>query len=188
MRIGLTAIEGVFTLEPKKHGDARGFFSEVFRADVLADRGVDLSWTQDNHAYSAAGGVVRGLHFQSPPHAQAKLIRVTRGSIYDVAVDIRQGSPTYGQHVAVELSDRNWMQLFVPAGFAHGYCTLEPHTEVLYKVSGQYSPEAEGGLRWDDPDIAIKWPLVASDAVVSPKDAAWPTFRDLLSPFIVATA
>ncbi|HRE43770.1 MAG TPA: dTDP-4-dehydrorhamnose 3,5-epimerase, partial [Terricaulis sp.] len=136
MQIETTAIADVLILKPKKFGDHRGFFSETFKHAALAEAGVNLNWVQDNHSFSAARGVVRGLHFQREPNPQAKLLRVTRGAILDVAVDIRKASPTYGQHVAVELSAENWSQLYVPVGFAHGFCTLTENTEVLYKVTG----------------------------------------------------
>jgi dTDP-4-dehydrorhamnose 3,5-epimerase len=153
MRVETTAIEGVLKIIPAKLGDERGFFSEVFRRDLLEGAGVADDWIQDNHAFSAARGVVRGLHFQAPPFAQAKLIRVLRGAIYDVAVDIRSGSPTFGRHVAAELSAANWAQLYVPAGFAHGYCTLSDDTEVMYKVSAPYNKQSEGGVLWSDPEM-----------------------------------
>lgn len=188
MDITPTAIPDVLIITPKKHGDHRGFFSEVFKDDVFRGRGIDLAWTQDNHSYSTQRGVVRGLHFQSAPHAQAKLLRVVRGAIFDVAVDIRRGSPTYGRHVAVELSANNWRQLFVPAGFAHGFCTLSAETEVLYKVTARYAPECEGGLLWNDPALGIEWPIREHEAVLSGRDGQWPTLADLPSPFSYASA
>ena len=183
MRIENTSIEGVLKITPSKFGDERGFFSEVFRRDLLESAGVTADWMQDNHAFSASRGVVRGLHFQAPPFAQAKLIRVVRGAIYDVAVDIRVGSTTYGRHVAVELSAANWAQLYVPAGFAHGYCTLSEDTEVTYKVSAPYNKQLEGGLLWSDPELAINWPVSADSATCNERDGAWPTLRDLKAPF-----
>lgn len=157
-------------LRPRQFGDDRGFFSEVFRADWLpAER-----FVQDNHSLSAKRGTVRGLHFQRNPRAQGKLVRVVAGAILDVAVDIREGSPTYGRHVAVELSAKNWSQLWVPAGFLHGFCTLTEATEVVYKVTDYYSPEHDAAVAWNDPDIGIAWPVSAEEATVSAKDAAAP--------------
>ncbi|MFT3729148.1 MAG: dTDP-4-dehydrorhamnose 3,5-epimerase [Terricaulis sp.] len=183
MHIEPTALADVLIIKPQKFGDHRGFFSETFKQSALREAGVDVAWVQDNHSFSAARGVVRGLHFQRPPTAQAKLLRVTRGAILDVAVDVRKASPTYGRHVAVELSAENWAQLYVPAGFAHGFCTLTENAEVIYKVSASYSPNDEGGVIWDDPDLGIAWPVPAAVATLSPRDLAWPRFRDLVSPF-----
>jgi dTDP-4-dehydrorhamnose 3,5-epimerase len=183
MEIERTSIPDVLLIRPKKLGDERGFFSETFKASALKDAGVDLHWMQDNHSLSTRRGVVRGLHFQRPPKAQAKLLRVTRGAILDVAVDIRATSPTYGRHVAYELSAENWTQIFVPAGFAHGYCTLADNTEVLYKVSADYDPAAEGGLLWNDPGLGIAWPVPVDEAILSARDLHWPRLQDLASPF-----
>jgi dTDP-4-dehydrorhamnose 3,5-epimerase len=183
MEITPAAIPDVLIIKPKKHGDHRGFFSETFKNAALREHGVTLDWVQDNHSFSAARGVVRGLHFQRAPKAQAKLLRVTRGAILDVAVDVRKASPSYGQHVAVELSADNWTQLYVPAGFAHGFCTLTENTEVLYKVSAEYGPAEEGGLLWNDPDIGIAWPISAGEATLSARDLEWPRFKDFVSPF-----
>jgi dTDP-4-dehydrorhamnose 3,5-epimerase len=183
MHVEQTEIEGVLKLTPTKAGDERGFFSEVFRRDRLEAFGVTDDWMQDNHALSAARGVMRGLHFQRRPFAQAKLIRVIRGVIFDVAVDIRAGSPTYGRHVGVELSAANWAQLYVPAGFAHGYCTLSENTEVAYKVSAPYSKESEGGLLWDDPELAIAWPIAAAEAICNDRDRSWPRLQEFTTPF-----
>jgi dTDP-4-dehydrorhamnose 3,5-epimerase len=183
MLITRSAIPDVLILSLAKHSDERGFFSETFRHDVLVENGIDLPWNQDNHSYSSTKGVVRGLHFQAPPYAQTKLIRVTKGAILDVAVDIRVDSPTFGQHVAVELSAENWQQMLVPAGFAHGFCTLTEETEVLYKVTGKYVPEFEGGVLWNDPALGIDWPVGAKDAIVSPRDHQWPPLASLASPF-----
>jgi dTDP-4-dehydrorhamnose 3,5-epimerase len=183
MDVRPTAIPDVLIIEPSKHGDHRGFFSETFRASALHERGIDLGWVQDNHSFSASRGVVRGLHFQRPPRAQAKLLRVIRGAILDVAVDLRKGSQTYGRHVAVELSADNWLQLLVPIGFAHGYCTLTDNVEVLYKVSADYAPAEEGGLLWNDPDLEIRWPVDAKDAILAKRDLDWPRLKDLSSPF-----
>lgn len=183
MQIEPTAIPDVLMVQPKKFGDERGFFSETFKVQALRDAGVNVDWVQDNHSFSAPRGTVRGLHFQSPPMAQAKLLRVIRGAILDVAVDIRKASSTYGQHVAVELSAANWTQLYVPAGFAHGFCTLTPDAEVLYKVSAGYAPDDEGGVLWNDPDLGIAWPIKAEEATLSARDREWPRFADLKSPF-----
>ena len=159
MQIKDTEIAEVKILRPVRHGDARGFFSEVYREDALRTQGIDVRFVQENHSLSVPKAVVRGLHFQIPPFAQAKLLRVTAGSIFDVAVDIRWGSPTFGRHVAVVLSASEWNQIFVPEGFAHGFCTLEPDTEVIYKVSNYYSRGARSRHFWDDPALAIDWPL-----------------------------
>ncbi len=183
MRIEPAQIPDVLLIQPAKHGDHRGFFSETFRAAAMKEVGVDVDWVQDNHSFSQARGVVRGLHFQRAPRAQAKLLRVVRGAILDVAVDVRKASPTYGQHVAVELSADNWTQLYVPVGFAHGFCTLTENCEVLYKVSADYGPAEEGGVLWNDPDLAIDWPIALEDATLSARDKEWPRFKDLVSPF-----
>ncbi|MGL5137658.1 MAG: dTDP-4-dehydrorhamnose 3,5-epimerase, partial [Beijerinckiaceae bacterium] len=148
-------IPDLLLIEPSRHGDERGFFSEVFRADLFEAEVGPVRFVQDNHSRSAARGTIRGLHFQKEPKAQGKLVRVTRGAILDVAVDIRQGSPTFGRHVAVELSESNWSQLWVPAGFLHGFCTLVDDVEVLYKVTCPYSREHDAGVRWNDPEIGI---------------------------------
>ncbi len=183
MKIVETEIPEVKLVLPDRRGDDRGFFSEVFRKDALAAAGIDADFVQDNHSFSATMGTVRGLHFQTDPHAQGKLLRVTRGAILDVAVDIRRGSPTYGRHVAVRLSARDWNQLWIPAGFAHGFCTVEPDTEVLYKVTAYYAPAHDFGLRWDDPAIGIDWPVDADSAVLSEKDRRHPTLADLPAHF-----
>jgi dTDP-4-dehydrorhamnose 3,5-epimerase len=177
------ALPGLRLVTPKRFGDNRGFFSETYAARAFAAAGIDAVFVQDNHSRSAECGTVRGLHFQAPPYAQDKLIRVVRGRVLDVALDIRKGSPTYGKHVAVELSADNWAQLFVPVGFVHGFCTLVPDTEVVYKVTGYYTPQAEMGISWNDPDLGIAWPDFAG-AQVSHKDSALPLWRDLKSPFI----
>jgi dTDP-4-dehydrorhamnose 3,5-epimerase len=183
MEVIHAAIPDVLIVKPKKHGDHRGFFSETFKSAALREHGVALDWIQDNHSFSAARGVVRGLHFQRAPKAQAKLLRVTRGAILDVAVDVRKNSPTYGKHVAIELSADNWTQLYVPTGFAQGFCTLIENTEVLYKVSADYGPAEEGGLLWNDPDLGIAWPIRADEATLSARDLEWPRFKDFVSPF-----
>lgn len=183
MQVETTAVHGVLIVTPRKHGDERGFFSETFKHSQLAVHGVGHGWLQDNHSMSGKRGTVRGLHFQAPPRAQAKLIRVVSGAILDVALDIRKGSPTYGRHVAVELSSDNWRQLYVPVGMAHGFCTLSDRVEVLYKTSDEYAPEAEGGVLWCDAALGITWPVSVSQATVNARDAAWQTLAELDSPF-----
>jgi dTDP-4-dehydrorhamnose 3,5-epimerase len=177
-----TDIADVKLIMPRKHGDNRGFFSEVYRQDVLAKAGLHLQFVQDNHSLSAQVGTLRGLHFQAPPFGQDKLVRVLRGAIIDVAVDLRASSPTFGKHVAVELSAANWRQLLVPIGFAHGFCTLEPDTEVFYKVTNYYSAAHDMGLAWDDPALAIEWPVDGQSAVLSDKDRRHPVLKDFLPP------
>lgn len=183
LRVAPQAIPEILLIEPLRLADERGFFSEVWSRHTLAAVGLDIDFVQDNHAFSRAVGVLRGLHFQRPPSAQGKLVRVVRGAIFDVAVDIREGSATYGEHVAVELSATNWRQLWVPPGFAHGYCTLEPNTEILYKVDAPYDRETDGGIAWDDPDLAIDWPSVAELAVLSAKDRSAPRLTEIAPPF-----
>lgn len=178
MLISKTKLPGVLELLPKKFGDERGFFSEVFKKEALCEYGFDDEFIQDNHAYSAEAGVLRGLHFQSPPFAQDKLVRVTRGAILDVAVDIRDGSPTFGESVVVELSAKNWKQLLVPKGFAHGYLTLEPDTEVIYKVTNPYAPDHDRGIAWNDPALAIDWGDV-EDPILSAKDKVQPLLSEI---------
>lgn len=174
-----TEIPEVKIVSPVRRGDARGFFSEIFREDVLARHGIDARFVQENHSFSVAKGVVRGLHFQTPPTAQAKLVRVAAGAILDVAVDIRAGSPSFGRHVAVVLSSELGNQLFVPEGFAHGFCTLGPDAQVLYKVNRYYSAENDRGLLWNDPALGIDWPVTVAEAVLSDKDRRQPTLADL---------
>ena len=154
-----TTLPDVKLLIPSRYGDYRGFFAETYNRRVFAGLGFDTEFVQDNHSLSVAVGTLRGLHFQSPPHAQAKLVRCGRGAIFDVGVDIRRGSPTFGQWVGEVLSEENGKQLFMPEGFAHGFVTLQPNSEIVYKCSDYYAPETEGSLRWDDPDIGIEWPL-----------------------------
>ena len=178
MQVEDTAIPTVKIVSTKKHGDARGFFSEVYNKVELEKAGLRFAFVQDNHSFSAAVGTLRGLHFQTPPFAQDKLVRVGRGRILDVAVDIRRSSPTFGKYVAVELSAENWRQLLVPVGFAHGFVTLEPDTEVLYKTTAPYSPAHDRGVAWDDPDIGIAWPLPAGGPTLSDKDRRWPRLKD----------
>ena len=177
------AVPEVLLIEPVRFGDERGFFSETYSQKVLAAGGFSGAFVQDNHSRSPKRGTVRGLHFQAPPFAQDKLLRVTRGAILDVAVDIRRGSPTYGAAVAVELSAENWRQLLVPKGFAHGFQTLTDDCEVLYKVTDYYAPAAEAGLLWSDPALGIDWPLGTAEAVINARDAAWPALAAFDSPF-----
>lgn len=177
------ALPGLMSLTPVRHGDERGFFSEVYNRDALAEIGILADFVQDNHSFSAHKGVIRGLHFQSPPFEQAKMVRVTRGEVLDIVVDIRNGSPTFGQHVAVRLSAENWKQLWVPAGFAHGLCTLTENVEVVYKVTGFYSREHDLGLAYDDGDLAIEWPVEPGSAVLSERDRHHPRLRDLPTYF-----
>src|SRR3954454_2159482 len=179
MQIIATAIPEVKEIKPVRRLDPRGFFSEIFREELLRQNGIDVPFVQENHSLSTDRGVVRGLHFQSPPEGQAKLVRVSAGSILDVAVDIRQGSPTYGRHVAIVLSAAEGNQLFVPEGFAHGFCTLEPNSEVIYKVNRYYSPEHDRGMRWNDPALGIAWPVGEADAVLSDKDRRQPLLAKL---------
>ena len=179
MHVEQLGIADVKLFTPRIFRDERGFFSETFSARDLAAAGIAESFVQDNHSLSRMKGVVRGLHFQIPPRAQGKLVRVTRGAILDVAVDIRRGSPTYGQHVAMMLSAENWRQLWVPSGFAHGFCTLEPDTEVQYKVTDYYAPECDRGIRWNDPALGIAWPVAAEFAILSDKDRKQPMLADL---------
>ena len=184
MQIIPTAIPEVKEIRPVRHSDARGFFSEIFRDDVLRQHGIEMPFVQENHSLSADRGVIRGLHFQIPPMAQAKLVRVGAGAILDVALDIRTGSSSYGRHVAVVLSAAEGNQLFVPEGFAHGFCTLEPNTEVIYKVNRYYSPEHDRGMRWNDPALGIAWPVGEADAVLSYKDRRQPLLAKLPASFM----
>jgi len=174
-----TALDGVVIVTPRRIGDHRGFFSETYNRDDFVAAGIALTFVQDNHSRSAAVGTLRGLHFQSPPMAQDKLVRVARGRILDVAVDIRRGAATFGQHVAVELSAENWRQLLVPAGFAHGFVTLEPDTEVLYKVTAPYSAAHDHGLAFHDPALGIDWPTPPGGLTLSDRDRRHPRLSDL---------
>ncbi|MBA8842469.1 dTDP-4-dehydrorhamnose 3,5-epimerase [Ochrobactrum sp. RH1CCR137] len=178
MQIRPLDLDGVLEISPRKFGDDRGFFSETYNAKSFAEAGIDLTFVQDNHSYSAARGVVRGLHYQLPPFAQDKLVRVTRGAILDVAVDIRKGSPTFGKWVALEVSAEKWNQILVPKGFAHGFMTLVEHTEVIYKVTNYYSPEHDRSIRFDDPAIGIDWPIATSAVQLSDKDQKAPMLAD----------
>ena len=170
-------------IDSKRFGDERGWFAETYHQARYAEAGVSVAFCQDNHAFSRQALVLRGLHFQRPPHAQAKLVQCVRGRIWDVGVDVRLGSPSFGRWQAAELSAENGLQMFVPAGFAHGYLTLEPNSEVAFKVSDYYAPECEGGLAWNDPDAAIDWPLHGEMPILSDKDQILPCLADLESPF-----
>jgi len=183
MQVVSTELPEVKEIRPVRHRDPRGFFSEIFRDDVLRRHGIETGFVQENHSLSQDRGVVRGLHFQVPPMAQAKLVRVAAGAILDVAVDIRRGSPTYGRHVAVVLSAADGNQLFVPEGFAHGFCTLEANTEVVYKVNRYYSAEHDRGLAWNDRDLAIAWPVASEQAILSDKDRRQPVLTELPAYF-----
>ncbi len=172
-------------VRPKRHGDARGWFTEVYSVPAFAAMGINCTFVQDNHSYSGPAFTLRGLHFQTPTRGQDKLVRCIRGRIYDVAVDTRNGSPTYGQWVGAELSAENGHQLFVPIGFAHGFVTLEENCEVSYKCSDIYAPDNDGGIRWDDPAIGIDWPMPAGTAPkLSAKDAVQPRLAEFNSPFL----
>lgn len=178
-----TALPDVVIVKTRVFDDPRGYFTEIYNRQAFAAAGIALDFVQDNVSLSKPAGTVRGLHFQSEPFAQAKLIRAVRGRILDVAVDIRRSSPTFGRHVAVELSDENRLQLLVPVGFAHGFCTLDPDTEIHYKVTAHYSAAHDHGLAWDDPALAIDWPVNAADAILSDKDRRQPKLAELSAPF-----
>ena len=183
MQIAQLAIADVKLITPSIFRDDRGFFSETYNRKALVEAGIASEFVQDNHSLSRQRGVVRGLHFQVAPRGQGKLIRVTRGAILDVAVDIRVGSPTYGQHVTAVLSATNWQQLWVPIGFAHGFCTLEANTEVQYKVTDYYAPECDRGILWHDPALGISWPVAFDEAVLSDKDRKQPRLADAPAAF-----
>jgi len=183
MKVIETEIPDVKILLPARHGDHRGFFSEVFNSRLLKEAGLCCDFLQDNHSLSAEKGVVRGLHYQIPPMAQDKLVRVLRGAIMDVAVDIRRDSPTFGKHITALITAENWKQILVPRGFAHGFVTLEPNTEVFYKVTNFYSPTHDRGIRWNDPELGIAWGIEESAAVLSGKDKLHPSLRDAADLF-----
>ena len=179
-----SAMSPVQRIQPKRHGDARGWFTEYYSEPAFAAVGITCRFVQDNHSLSVPAFTLRGLHFQTPPHGQDKLVRCVRGRIFDVAVDIRKGSPTYGQWVGAELSADNGHQLFIPIGFAHGFMTLEENCEVTYKCSGTYAPDSDGGIRWDDTAIGVDWPMPAGTTPeLSAKDAVQPLLADFDSPF-----
>lgn len=182
VQIDDTALSGVKVLTPRRFGDDRGFFSESWSKRVMAEAGLDFDWVQDNHSLSMQVGTVRGLHFQSPPHAQAKLVRCGRGALFDVAVDVRKGSPTYGQWIGEELTFENGKQLLIPAGFLHGFATRAPETEIIYKCSDYYAPECDGAVRFDSVSLGIDWGLEGAP-ILSAKDEAAQDFADFDSPF-----
>ena len=179
MELKALEIPAVKLISPRKFGDHRGFFSETYSKRVLAEHGIALEFVQDNHSFSADAGTVRGLHCQIPPRAQAKLVRVTRGAIVDVAVDLRGGSPSFGKWVKATISAELWNQILVPVGFAHGFCTLEKNTEVIYKTSDYYAPDQERGIVWNDPDLAIEWPVSDNEAILVERDRAFPRFSQI---------
>jgi dTDP-4-dehydrorhamnose 3,5-epimerase len=183
MKVERLAIPDVLLLTPARFGDSRGFFSETFSAVRAHDAGIEFDFVQDNHSLSQARGTLRGLHCQVAPHVQGKLVRAVRGAIWDVAVDARHGSPTFGQHVAAELSAANWQQLWVPPGFLHAFCTLEPDCEVVYKTTGYYDKASERGIVWNDPDLAIPWPVPAAEIVLSDKDVVLPRWAEMTDWF-----
>ncbi len=183
MDVEALEIPDVRILKPKKFGDHRGFFSETYNKQALAEAGIDLDFVQDNHSLSGEVGTLRGLHFQTPPFGQDKLVRVVRGAILDVAVDLRKGSATYGKHVAAEISAEAWNQILVPIGFAHGFITLTPDVEVIYKVTNYYAPAHDKGLLWSDPSLGIDWPLPPGGPILSDKDKVQPTLAEIDAPF-----
>lgn len=182
MKIQQTSLPGVVILTPVRFSDNRGFFSESWNYQRMAQAAFDIDFVQDNHSLSREVGTLRGLHFQAPPHAQIKLIRCGRGALYDVAVDIRHGSPTFGRWIGVELSFDNGKQVLIPEGFLHGFVTREPDTEIIYKCSDYYAPDCDAAVRFDDPDISIDWGLDAAP-ILSDKDAAAPRLADLPAYF-----
>lgn len=185
MSLEITELEipDVKLIKPARFGDDRGFFSETYNYKRFQDAGIVADFIQDNHSLSAQTGTVRGLHYQAPPFAQAKLVRVLRGAIMDVVVDVRAGSPTYGKWVRAELSAENGVQIFVPRGFLHGFATLVPDTEIAYKVDNYYSSACDGAILWNDPDLGVDWGIDPEIATLSAKDAAAPKFRDFVTPF-----
>jgi dTDP-4-dehydrorhamnose 3,5-epimerase len=174
------ALDGVFEIVPRRLGDDRGYFSETYNLASLEANGLHIGFVQDNHSYSARRGTLRGLHYQAAPKAQCKLIRVVRGAIFDVAIDLRRGSSSFGKWTALEISVEKWNQILIPEGFAHGFLTLEDHTEVSYKVSEYYAPDLDRSIRFDDPDIGIRWPFAPDQSLLSNKDATAPFLRDVL--------
>ena len=176
-----TSLQGAYLIKPKIFRDERGFFLESWNKKVFAENGIEADFVQDNHSLSLKKGILRGLHFQLPPYAQAKLVRVTRGKVYDVIVDLRRQSSTFGKWEAFELSAENFRMLFVPRGFAHAFLTLEDNTDFIYKVDNFYAPEADSGIVWSDPDLGIDWPI--KDPILSEKDSKLQFFKDFESPF-----
>jgi dTDP-4-dehydrorhamnose 3,5-epimerase len=183
MDVRTTKLDGVLVLKPRRFGDARGHFVETYNARTIHDAGIDTVFIQDNQSHSATKGTVRGLHFQLPPATQAKLVRVVRGSVYDVVVDLRKGSPTYAQWIGERLSAAEGQQIYVPHGFAHGFCTLEDHCEVAYKVDAYYAPALDSGIIWNDPILNISWPIAADAAILSDKDKKLKPFAEFTSAF-----
>ncbi len=184
MIIEQTPLPDLLVLTPKRFGDARGFFSESWNRDTFIKNGLEFDFVQDNHSLSAKQGTLRGLHYQTPPHAQDKLVRCGRGRLFDVAVDIRKGSPAYGKWFGIELSFDNGKQLLVPKGFLHGFVSLTPDTEIVYKCTDFYAPECDAAIRWDDPSIGIDWPLDNNQPILSDKDINAPHLADIDSPFV----
>ncbi|PNG25659.1 dTDP-4-dehydrorhamnose 3,5-epimerase [Methylocella silvestris] len=183
MDVKTTDLPGVLVLKPRRFADQRGYFVETYNQRTFAEAGVDAQFVQDNQSFSAKAGTIRGLHFQLPPASQAKLVRAVRGAIFDVAVDLRAGSPTYGRWIGETLTAGGGEQLLIPRGFAHAFCTLEDDVEVAYKVDDYYAPTCESGLIWNDRDLKIEWPLEAGGAFLSDKDAKLGRFADFVSPF-----
>ncbi len=183
MEVIETRLPDVKVLIPRKLGDQRGFLSETYNMRTLAEAAIELAFVQDNHSLSVDKGTIRGLHYQLPPFAQHKLVRVVRGAILDVAVDLRRSSPRFGEHVAVEINTEKWNQIFVPVGFAHGFCTLEPNTEVIYKVTNYYAPDQDRGLLWNDAALGIDWPVSPERAVLSERDKKHPRLAELTELF-----
>lgn len=187
MIVKSTPLAGLFEIQLNARGDDRGYFMRTYDRQIFREHGLQTEWLQENQSLSRVTGTIRGLHFQRPPHAETKLVRALAGCLLDVAVDLRAGSPTYGQHFAIELSADNHRCLYIPKGFAHGFCTLAPNTVIAYKVDHVYSPDAEGGLRWNDPQLGIAWPIDGEPAIISAKDAQWPNL-DQLEPLALGTA
>lgn len=184
MKIEETALPGVLILTPARFSDARGFFSESWNSNRLAEAGLNPTFVQDNHSFSYATGTVRGLHYQSPPHAQGKLVRCGRGALFDVAVDFRRGSPTFLKWIGVDLTFENGRQIWIPPGFLHGFATREPDTEIIYKCTDYYAPECDGVVRYDDPELGVDWGLGSQEAILSDKDRAAPLLTEVFSQFV----
>jgi dTDP-4-dehydrorhamnose 3,5-epimerase len=181
-------IEDVLLIVPRRFGDERGYLAETYRADAFREFGITTCFVQENQSFSAKPGTVRGLHFQGPPAAQAKLVRALRGALFDVALDLRLGSPTFGRWCAGTLTAARGEQMFIPRGFAHGFCTLEPDTEIAYRIDAYYAPEHENGVAWDDPELAIAWPVALADATLSDRDRKLPRLSELVSPFTTSAS
>jgi dTDP-4-dehydrorhamnose 3,5-epimerase len=183
MELKVTDLPGIFLLKPRRFTDSRGYFVETYNQRAFAAAGIDMHFVQDNQSFSAKASTIRGLHFQLPPAAQTKLVRAARGRVFDVAVDLRQGSPTFGRWIGVTLTADGGEQLLIPRGFAHAFCTLEDNCEVAYKTDDFYAPKSESGLMWNDPDLRIDWPITPNAAILSDKDSKLGFFRDFESPF-----